>query len=56
MICNIEEIKTLLEVYAKRHPLVLEAGSEYILEDNESQQLEALLLVADIFDNIEWEE
>jgi len=56
MICNIEEIKTLIEVYAKRHPLALEAGSEYIMENDESQQLETLLLVADIFDNIEWEE
>jgi hypothetical protein len=56
MICNIEELKTSIEVYVKRHPSVLEAGSEYIMKDDESQQLEALLLVADIFDNIEWDE
>jgi hypothetical protein len=46
-----EEIMTLLGEFAKKYPLVVERGGEYIMQDDEAQ-VDALQLVCNIFDNM----
>lgn len=46
---EIEEIIELIAEYVYRHPLVEECGSEYIYQ-NDKAQIDAIQLVADIFD------
>jgi len=46
-----EEIMALLAGYIEKHPLAVECGGEYIMQDDEAQ-VDALQLVCDIFDNI----
>ena len=55
MIYDMEEIKALIEGYAKRHPLAEKMGGEYIMQDDEAQE-DALQLVCDIFDSVESED
>ena len=43
------DVMDLIEEYAKKHPLALECGSEYISQSDEAQ-LDALELVYEIFD------
>ena len=50
-ICMTETVFDLINKYAEKHPLALECGSEYIYQDNEAQ-VDAIKLVADIFDNL----
>lgn len=50
MINDIEEIIELIAEYEYRHPLVKECGSDYIYQ-NDKAQIDAIQLVADIFDN-----
>lgn len=52
MYIDIEEIKVLLMGYIEKHPLVVDSGSEYIMEDGDAQA-DAVVLVCDIFDNME---
>ncbi len=49
-IFDVEEVSVLLTDYIEKHPLAIECGGHYILEDDE--QADALYLVCDIFDNI----
>lgn len=51
MINDIEEIIELIAEYEYRHPLVKECGSDYIYQ-NDKAQIDAIQLVADIFDNM----
>ena len=44
-----EEILALITLYAEKHPLAVEIGSEYIMQDDEAQ-VDALELVCNIFD------
>lgn len=46
-----EEVLVLLAGYIEKHPLVVECGGEYIMQDDEAQ-IDALKLVCDIFDNM----
>ena len=48
---DIEEIKALLAGYIEKHPLAVECGGEYIMQDYNAQ-VDALKLVCDIFDNM----
>ena len=48
---NTDKIKALLAEYIKKHPLAVECGSEYIMQDDNAQ-MDALQLVCDIFDNL----
>ena len=50
MIYDIEEIIVLIAEYVEKHPLVEECGSDYIYQ-NDKAQIDAIQLVADIFDN-----
>lgn len=52
MIYDMEEIKALIAGYVEKHPHAEECGSEYIWQDDEAQ-VDAIQLVADIFDNME---
>lgn len=45
-----EEVTALLAGYIEKHPLAVECGGEYIMQDDEAQ-IDALQLVCDIFDN-----
>ena len=47
-----EEIMTLLAGYIEKHPLAVECGGEYIMQDDEAQE-DALELVCNIFDNMQ---
>ena len=49
---NTEEIMALLARYIEKHPLAVECGGEYIMQDDKAQE-DALQLVCDIFDNME---
>ena len=51
MYIDIEEIKALLMGYIEKHPLVVDGGSEYIMEDGDAQA-DAVQLVCDLFDNM----
>ena len=51
MIYDIEEIIVLIAEYVEKHPLVEECGSDYIYQ-NDKAQIDAIQLVADIFDNM----
>ena len=44
-----EEIMVLLAGYIEKHPLAVECGGEYIMQDDKAQ-VDALELVCDIFD------
>ena len=46
-----EEVMLLLAEYIEKHPLAVECGSEYIMQDDEAQ-FDALQLVCNIFDNM----
>lgn len=46
-----KEIMTLLAGYIEKHPLAVECGGEYIMQDDEAQ-VDALELVCNIFDNM----
>lgn len=46
-----EEIKALLADYIEKHPLAVECGGEYIMQNDEAQ-VDALKLVCNIFDNM----
>lgn len=46
-----EEVMALLAGYIEKHPLAVDCGSEYIMQDDEAQ-VDALQLVCDIFDNM----
>lgn len=46
-----EEVLALLAEYMEKHPLAVECGSEYIMQDDKAQ-VDALQLVCDIFDNM----
>ena len=46
-----EEIMVLLAGYIEKHPLAVECGGEYIMQDDEAQ-IDALKMVCDIFDNM----
>jgi hypothetical protein len=48
---DIEEVLALLAEYIEKHPLAVECGGEYIMQDDNAQ-VDALKLVCDIFDNI----
>ena len=52
MYIDIEEIKALLAGYIEKHPLAVENGSDYIIQDGDAQA-DAVVLVCDIFDNME---
>ena len=45
------DVMRYIEEYAKKHPLALECGSEYIYQSDEAQ-VDAMKLVADIFDSL----
>ena len=47
---DIEEILALLANYIEKHPLAVDRGGEYIMQ-NDKAQVDALQLVCDIFDN-----
>lgn len=47
-----EEIMALLAEYIEKHPLAVECGGEYIMQDDEAQ-VDALNLVCNIFDNMQ---
>ncbi len=49
MMIDKEKVTELIEAYAKKHELAAECGSEYIYQNDEAQ-IDALDLVADIFD------
>ena len=42
----------IISKYAEKHPLAVECGSEYIYQSDKAQ-VDAIELVADIFDNME---
>lgn len=46
-----DDVFNLINEYAEKHPLALECGSEYIYQ-NDKAQVDALKLVADIFDRL----
>lgn len=46
-----EEVLALLAGYIEKHPLAVECGGEYIMQ-NDNAQDDALKLVCDIFDNM----
>lgn len=46
-----EEIMALLAGYIEKHPLAVDAGGNYIMQDDKAQ-VDALELVCDIFDNM----
>ena len=48
---DVDKIESLLTEYYEKHPLALEMGSEYIMQDNKAQE-DALELVCKIFDNL----
>jgi hypothetical protein len=52
---NIEEIKELIAGYAEKHPLAVKCGSEYVWQEDDAQ-VDAIQLVADIFDSMESED
>lgn len=47
-----ENVMVLLSVYAENHPLAVEFGSNYIMQDDEAQE-DAMELVCNIFDSME---
>lgn len=47
-----EKIMTLLMEYIEKHPLAIECGGEYIMQDDEAQ-VDALKLVCNIFDDMQ---
>ena len=47
-----EEVLALIALYAEKHPLAVECGSEYIMQDDKAQA-DALQLVCNIFDSME---
>lgn len=46
-----EEVMVLLAEYIEKHPLAVECGGEYIMQDDEAQ-VDAINLVCNIFDNM----
>lgn len=46
-----EEVMLLLANFIEKHPLAIECGSEYIMQNDKAQN-DALELVCDIFDNM----
>ena len=46
-----EEVMVLLAEYIEKHPLAVECGSEYIMQDDKAQ-VDAVQLVCNIFDNM----
>ncbi len=46
-----EEVMVLLAEFIEKHPLAIDGGSEYIMQDDEAR-IDALQLVCDIFDNM----
>ena len=46
-----EEVMALLAGYIEKHPLAVECGGEYIMQDDEAQ-VDAINLVCNIFDNM----
>lgn len=48
---NTEEIMLLLANFIEKHPLAIDCGNEYIMQDDKAQ-VDALQLVCDIFDNM----
>lgn len=48
---NTEEVMLLLANFIEKHPLAIDCGSEYIMQDDKAQ-VDALQLVCDIFDNM----
>lgn len=46
-----EEMMALLARFIESHPLVVDRGGEYIMQDDEAQD-DAVQLVCDIFDNM----
>ena len=51
MIFDKEEMMALLADYIEKHPLAVENGSDYIMQDGDAQA-DAVQLVCDIFDNM----
>jgi hypothetical protein len=51
MIFDKEEMMALLADYIEKHPLAVEYGSVYIMENDEAKA-DAVQLVCDIFDNM----
>jgi hypothetical protein len=51
MIFDKEEMLALLADYIEKHPLAVEYGSMYIIENGDAQA-DAIQLVCDIFDNM----
>ena len=49
---NTEKIMALLTEFIEKHPLAVECGGEYIMQDDKAQ-IDALELVCNIFNNIE---
>ena len=47
-----EELLVLISMYTENHPLAVEIGSEYIMQ-NDKAQVDALELVCNIFDSME---
>ena len=46
-----EEVMVLLAEYIEKHPLAVECGGEYIMQDDKAQ-VDAINLVCNIFDNM----
>lgn len=46
-----EEVMLLLADFIEKHPMAVDCGSEYIMQDDEAQ-VDALQLVCEIFDNM----
>lgn len=46
-----EEVMLLLADFIEKHPMAIECGSEYIMQNDEAQA-DALELVCNIFDNM----
>lgn len=49
---DIEEVLALLAGYIEKHPLAVECGGEYIMQDDKAQ-VDALELVCNVFDNMQ---
>ena len=48
---DVEEVMALLAGYIEKHPLAVECGGEYIMQNDEAQ-VDAINLVCNIFDNM----
>ena len=49
---DVEETMALLYAYIEKHPLAVDLGGEYIMQ-NDKAQVDAIKLVSDIFENME---